>query len=69
MHILLSYCNISSDIVDLMERTYYKVARMMCYFIVHGGPAPAFLHPIMYTVLTKPVDDVMAKIDDVFDNN
>ena len=47
------YCFLVINPTALREGEYFIVGRAMAVSLVHGGPAPTFLSPVMYSYLTE----------------
>lgn len=58
---------ILTSFVALDKGVYRLAAKIMAYSIVHRGPRPNFLCPIMYTVLTEGIDHTEPQIGDLPD--
>ena len=51
----------------LEDGLYRNYGKMMAYSLVHGGPAPTFLHPSLYEAIVHGPDSVEPPINCVTD--
>lgn len=57
---------LSFDVKRLEENDYFLAGRIVAMSLVHGGPAPHFLSPLMYQALISN-SPLNVQIDDVYD--
>lgn len=57
---------LSFDVKRLEENDYFVAGRIVAMSLVHGGPSPHFLSPLMYQALTTNIP-LNVQIDDVYD--
>jgi hypothetical protein len=53
--------------IALEKKTYQVVGQMVAYSIVQGGPAPTFLHPLLYNAITNGIENTAVTVEDVID--
>ena len=57
---------LSFDVKRLEENDYFVAGQIVAMSLVHGGPAPHFLSPLMYQALISNIP-LNVQIDDVYD--
>ena len=61
-HRLLSYQS-----KCIQDDEYFIAGTIMAMSIVHGGPAPQFLSPLMFDALVNDMSKVVVSVQDVYD--
>ncbi|XP_068109982.1 G2/M phase-specific E3 ubiquitin-protein ligase isoform X2 [Hyperolius riggenbachi] len=59
--------NLSMDLQAMEQNQYYEAGRMLALALVHGGPAPGFLSPTLFSCLVYDSQHVQPVLEDVAD--
>lgn len=55
--------------VALRDDEYFIAGRAIAVSLVHGGPAPRFLSPTLFTCLVQGPENVKPSLEDVADSD